>query len=96
LLDGLDKDFPPIRSWFPVFRRDASWPLKSGRAIRGGWRESSGISGYVDEPEQLIRELSPVARQQRFLITHGTEDPLIPIQKTRRQIGLVEGGRTEN
>jgi len=37
-----------------------------------------GISGYVHEPEQSLRELSPVAKLQRFLITHGTGDPLIP------------------
>jgi len=30
-----------------------------------------GISGYVFEPERLVKELSPVAKQQRFLITHG-------------------------
>src|SRR5690242_20250626 len=37
-----------------------------------------GISGYVCEPEKLVKELSPVAREQRLLITHGTRDPMIP------------------
>jgi predicted esterase len=45
-----------------------------------------GISGYVHEPERLIRERSPVALQQRFLITHGTADPLIPFPAVREQI----------
>jgi phospholipase/carboxylesterase len=45
-----------------------------------------GVSGYVHEPERLIQELSPVALQQRFLITHGTEDPLIPFPGVREQI----------
>ncbi len=36
-----------------------------------------GISGYVHEPERLVRELSPLALQQHFLVTHGTDDPLI-------------------
>ncbi len=49
-----------------------------------------GISGYVHEPERLIRELSPVARQQRFLITHGTEDPLIPFAAVREEIHLLK------
>jgi phospholipase/carboxylesterase len=48
-----------------------------------------GISGFVHEPEQLIREFSPVARQQRFLITHGVQDPLIPIATARPQIALL-------
>jgi len=56
-----------------------------------------GISGYVHEPERSIRELSPVALQQRFLITHGTDDPLIPFAAVREQINLLkaEGLRIE-
>jgi len=49
-----------------------------------------GISGYVHEPERLIQELSPVALRQRFLITHGTEDPLIPFPAVREQINLLK------
>ena len=52
-----------------------------------------GVSGYVFEPEQLLRELSPVARQQRFLITHGTLDPLIQMPPVKAQVEqLREGG----
>jgi phospholipase/carboxylesterase len=48
-----------------------------------------GVSGYVHEPERLLRELSPQARQQRFLITHGTRDPLIPIDQVRPQMEML-------
>jgi phospholipase/carboxylesterase len=48
-----------------------------------------GISGYVHEPERLVRELSPEARQQRFLITHGPYDPLIPIDRVRAQMEML-------
>src|SRR5206468_1026686 len=51
-----------------------------------------GISGYVHEPERLIQELPPVALQQRFLVTHGTEDPLIPFPDVREQIALLKAG----
>jgi phospholipase/carboxylesterase len=37
-----------------------------------------GISGYVCQPEQLVKELSPVARVQKILMTHGPLDPVIP------------------
>ncbi len=49
-----------------------------------------GISGYVCEPEKLVRELSPVALQQRLLVTHGTLDPMIPFEGTRVQIKLLQ------
>jgi phospholipase/carboxylesterase len=44
------------------------------------------VSGYVHELDRLLRELSPQARQQRFLVTHGTHDPLIPIDLARPQM----------
>jgi len=45
-----------------------------------------GISGYVHDPDRLLSRLSPVARQQRFLVTHGTGDPMIPLDPVRQQI----------
>ncbi len=50
-----------------------------------------GISGYVFEPEVLLKERSEVALTQRVLMTHGTEDPLIPIGRVREQVGLLQG-----
>jgi phospholipase/carboxylesterase len=47
-----------------------------------------GISGYVHEPETT--ELSPVAREQRILMTHGTQDPLIPIESVRKQVAILQ------
>lgn len=49
-----------------------------------------GISGYAHEPEQAVRELSTVASQQEILMTHGLSDPLIPIEKVRAQVQLLQ------
>ncbi|MGA2029197.1 MAG: serine esterase [Verrucomicrobiota bacterium] len=49
-----------------------------------------GISGWICEPQKLLKELSPAARQQRLLMTHGTNDTLIPIEKVRSQIPLLK------
>jgi phospholipase/carboxylesterase len=49
-----------------------------------------GISGYVCAPEKLVADLSPVARQQRILMTHGTMDPMIPIAAVRTQVKLLQ------
>jgi len=49
-----------------------------------------GISGFVCEPETLLRELSPIAREQRILITHGTQDPVIPFGLAKQQIKLLQ------
>ena len=49
-----------------------------------------GISGWVFDLENTLRELSPDARQQRVLMTHGTNDPLIPIEQVRPQIPQLQ------
>ncbi len=49
-----------------------------------------GISGYVCEPEKLVAELSPVAFQQRLLVTHGTHDPILPFGTAREQINILK------
>ncbi len=49
-----------------------------------------GISGYVFEPNKVLEELSPVALEQRFLVTHGTFDPVVPFEKTRPQITKLQ------
>jgi len=49
-----------------------------------------GISGYISQPEKLLGELSPVAMQQRLLITHGTLDPVVPFARTREQVNRLK------
>jgi phospholipase/carboxylesterase len=49
-----------------------------------------GISGWVCEPAKILKELSPVALQQRLLMTHGVSDPIVPIEKVRTQIPLLK------
>ena len=49
-----------------------------------------GISGYVFEPERLVKEMPPVAKEQRFLVTHGFHDPVVPFEVTRDQIKVLK------
>ncbi|MEI7730132.1 MAG: alpha/beta hydrolase [Verrucomicrobiota bacterium] len=45
-----------------------------------------GISGAVWNHEQLLKERSPVADKQKFLITHGKFDPVIPFNTSQSQV----------
>jgi phospholipase/carboxylesterase len=49
-----------------------------------------GISGYVCEPETLVKELSAEALKQRLLVTHGTLDPMIRFADVREQINILK------
>lgn len=45
-----------------------------------------GVSGYLNDPNTLISDLPPIAKDQRILWTHGTRDPLIPLAPVRAQM----------
>jgi phospholipase/carboxylesterase len=45
-----------------------------------------GVSGYAFAPERLPAELHPRAREQAWLVTHGSYDELLPIARTRAQM----------
>jgi phospholipase/carboxylesterase len=49
-----------------------------------------GVSGYVHLPQEMLGELSPVAREQRLLFTHGIHDPLVPIAPVRQQVAELK------
>lgn len=49
-----------------------------------------GISGYLHDVATLLQELSPLAAGQRILMTHGTQDPLLPIAPVRKQVDLLK------
>lgn len=49
-----------------------------------------GVSGYVHEPLGLLKELSLIAKEQRMLFTHGTQDPIIPFAEVREQVEALK------
>jgi phospholipase/carboxylesterase len=48
------------------------------------------VSGFIADLDGLISGLSPVAAQQRLLVTHGTYDPLLRIDKVHPQIQKLQ------
>jgi phospholipase/carboxylesterase len=90
LLDQLaGKDFPPDKIVFSGFSQGCLLSMEIGARYQHLLAGIVGISGYVYEPDRLVKELAPEATRQRFLVTHGTQDPLIPIIKVRPQIEIL-------
>ncbi len=50
-----------------------------------------GISGYVGMLHEYPEKLSPVARTQKILVTHGTMDQMLPLTETHKQIQALKG-----
>ena len=87
LLDDCQRDgFAAERTILFGFSQGCLMSIEAGLRYPHRLAGIIGVSGYVHEPERLLRLLSPVAKSQQFLITHGTRDPLIPPHLVREQI----------
>jgi phospholipase/carboxylesterase len=87
LLDDLrTKGFPTDQITLGGFSQGCLMTIDVGLRYPRRFAGLVGISGWVFELEKTVKELSAVAQQQRLLITHGTSDPVIPIERTRPQI----------
>jgi predicted esterase len=91
LLDHLRAEgFPTELTTFGGFSQGCLMCLEVGLRYPHRFAGIVGISGYVSDPEKLVEELSPAAMQQRLLITHGTQDPIIPFAVTREQVNVLK------
>ena len=91
VLDDLRvRGFPAEQITFGGFSQGSLMAVEVGLRYPHQLAGIVGISGWVCEPEELLKELSPVARHQRLFLTHGTADPLLPIAQVRPQIPLLK------
>mgnify|MGYP003732039815 FL=1 len=81
--------FPTEQTIFGGFSQGCLMSIEIGLRYPHRFAGIVGISGYVCQPEQLVQELSPVAKEQRILITHGTRDPMIRIEPVRQQMAIL-------
>lgn len=87
LLDALQKrDFPADQITLGGFSQGCLMTIDVGLRYPQRLAGLVGISGWVFEMDNLLKELSPVAKQQRLLVTHGHLDPIIPLAPVRDQV----------
>jgi len=88
--DCREKNFPTNETILFGFSQGCLMTIEVGLRYPHLLAGLIGVSGYAHEPENLLKELSPIAKQQRFLITHGTQDTLIPFQQVKEQVKLFQ------
>lgn len=87
LLDNLPaKGFPADQITLGGFSQGCLMSIETGLRYPHKLAGIVGISGWVFGADKLIRELTPVARSQRLIITHGHYDPLLPFAEVREQV----------
>lgn len=93
LLDDLrTKGFPTDQTMFLGFSQGCVMSIEAGMRYPHLLAGIIGISGWPHEPEELLKEASSVAKQQKFLITHGTEDPLVPFHEVKSAVKVLKDG----
>ena len=93
LLDGVHgKNFPTDQTLLFGFSQGCLMTIDVGLRYPHLFAGLIGVSGYAHEPEKLLQELSPGAKQQRILITHGTQDTLVPFAEVKEQVKLLKAG----
>jgi phospholipase/carboxylesterase len=91
LLDTLSaKGWPTEQTVIGGFSQGGLMAIEAGMRYPQKFAGVLSISGFVCEPDKLIQEFSPVAREQRVLVTHGTLDPLLPLAASKRQIHQLQ------
>jgi phospholipase/carboxylesterase len=84
------KGFPPEQTALLGFSQGCLMTIDVGFRFPKRLAALVGISGYIWDAETLMTELSPVAREQSLLFTHGTRDPLIPCAQVRAEVEQLQ------
>jgi len=91
LLDELRaRGFTTDQTTFGGFSQGCLMAIEVGLRYPHRFAGIVGISGRASDPDQLVEDLSPVALQQRFFITHGTLDPVIPFALSREHVNVLK------
>lgn len=78
--------FPTERTVLGGFSQGCLMTMDAGLHYPHRFAGLVGISGWICEADKVLKELSPIAKQQKFLVTHGTHDPVVAFERTRKQI----------
>lgn len=78
--------FPTEQTTFGGFSQGCLMTWEVGLTYPHRFAGLVGISGYIQDENKLLKNLSLVARQQRILITHGYQDQIIPFAAVREQV----------
>ena len=84
--------FPTEQTILSGFSQGCLMTLETGLRYPHRFAGLIGLSGYVLDPNVLLRELSPIAKEQRAFVTHGRQDPLIPFAEVKKQMEQLKAG----
>lgn len=80
------KGYPTDRTILGGFSQGCLMAVDVGLRFPEAFAGIVGISGWIFEPQQLLLEMAPTARDRKVLMTHGTLDPMVPFGAVRTEV----------
>jgi phospholipase/carboxylesterase len=90
LNSNAEKGFTPDRTILFGFSQGCLMSVETAVRYPARLAGIIGVSGYIYDAPRLLKMASPVAREQNFLVTHGSEDPLIQLAKAETDFRLLK------
>ena len=84
--------YPTAETILSGFSQGCLMTLETGLRYPHRFAGLIGLSGYVLDPNTLLREASPVGKEQSVLVSHRRQDPLIPFESVKRQVEQLRAG----
>ena len=85
--------FPAERTFLFGFSQGCLMTLEFGARHPQRLAGYIGVSGYAYDTAAILRDLHPEPASGDWLVTHGTRDEVLPVERTRADVrALVEGG----
>ena len=84
--------FPTEQTILSGFSQGCLMTLEAGLRYPHRFAGLIGLSGYVLDPQAMLHEASPLAKEQRLFVTHGRQDPLIPFAEVKQQMNQLRAG----
>lgn len=86
LLEELgDQGVLPADTWLFGFSQGCLMVVDTGLRVESTLGGIVGVSGYAAFMREYPAAFAPAAPSQKFLITHGRQDPMVPFEPARKQ-----------
>ncbi len=90
LFDELDRSgFKLDKTFLFGFSQGCLMTLEFGARYSKELAGYIGVSGYCYDPDLLAKEANPKVKRGHWLVTHGTNDEVLTIERTRDQINTL-------
>ena len=84
--------YAPENTFLFGFSQGCLMTLEFGGRYGHRLRGYIGVSGYCHDAKRLTAEAAPAVMQADWLITHGTDDDVLPVETTRAQMAILKSG----